>query len=306
MTTPLLTITQSSPDFCAFTLRSATLPFANSLRRVLLAEVPLMAIDEVMIFDNNGVMIDEQLSHRLGLLPLTSEFASHFVTATECTCLKGCGKCEVLFELVFTNNTNQTALVTSAHIVNRSATDPVALEQNEYVKTVNPVLFDKPTPPGSIPAKPSPETNIVLTKLSPQQTIQLLCKARKGIGKTHAKWVSSAPATMSHDPVITLNKLSLSTLERTKQEEIINSCPSKVYKYNEGQAVMDIEDISRCTLCNNCVEKATQLGQPNAVSVETDSSVYHFTIESTGSLPAIQILQSALDVMKDKFLYAKI
>ena len=299
MTTPLLTITQSSPDFCAFTLRSATLPFANSLRRVLLAEVPLMAIDEVMIFDNNGVMIDEQLSHRLGLLPLTSEFASRFVTANECTCLKGCGKCEVLFELVFTNNSNQTALVTSAHLTNRSATDPVALEQNEYVKTVNPVLFDKPTPS-------SPETNIVLTKLSPQQTIQLLCKARKGIGKTHAKWVSSAPATMSHDPVITLNKLSLSTLERTKQEEIINSCPSKVYKYNEGQAVMDIEDISRCTLCNNCVEKATQLGQPDAVSVETDPSVYHFTIESTGAISAPDILHMALEVLKNKFLQAKI
>ena len=299
MTTPLLTITQSSPDFCAFTLRSATLPFANSLRRVLLAEVPLMAIDEVMIFDNNGVMIDEQLSHRLGLLPLTSEFASLFSTATECTCLKGCGKCEVLFELVFTNNTNQTQLVTSAHITNRSATDPVALEQNEYVKTVNPVLFSKSDPS-------EPEPNIVLTKLSPQQSIQLLCKARKGIGKTHAKWIASTPAKMSHHAVINLNKLSLSTLEKTKQEEIIKSCPSKVYKYNESDAIIDIEDISRCTLCNNCVEKATQLGQPDMISVETDPSVFHFEIESSGAISATQILQRALDVLKDKFLQAKI
>jgi DNA-directed RNA polymerase II subunit RPB3 len=299
MTAPLLTITQSSPDFCAFTLRSATLPLANALRRVLLAEVPLMAIDEVMVFDNDGVMIDEQLSHRLGLLPLSSEFASRFVTATECTCLKGCGKCQVLFELVFTNNTEKTQLVTAKHLTNRSASDPIALEQNEYVKTVNPILFDKPSPS-------SPETNIVLTKLSPQQSIQLLCKARKGIGKTHAKWIASSPSTMAHHAVINLNKLSLSALERSKQEEIINSCPTKVYTYNEEQAVMDIEDVSRCTLCNNCVEKAIKLGQPDTISVETDPSVYHFTIESTGAIPALDILHMALEVLKTKFLQAKI
>jgi DNA-directed RNA polymerase II subunit RPB3 len=301
MTTPILTITQSSPDFCAFTLSSSTLPFANALRRVLLAEVPLMAIDEVMIFENNGVMIDEQLSHRLGLLPLSSEFSSRFVTANECNCLKGCGKCQVLFELVFTNNTNQTALVTAAHLTNRSASDPVALEQNEYVKTVNPIVFDKPSSSGSIP-----ETNIVLTKLSPQQTIQLLCKARKGIGKTHSKWMASAPATMAHHAVITLNKISLSSLERTKQQEIIDSCPTKVYKYDESQSVIDIEDVSRCTLCNNCVEKANKLGQPEAISVDTDPTIFHFTIESTGAIPAPHILQMALETLKTKFLHAKI
>lgn len=295
---PTITITSSSPDFCAFTLSKTTLAFANALRRVLLAEVPLMAIDEVMIFDNNGVMIHEMLSHRLGLLPLTSQFSSRFVTAPECTCLKGCGKCQVLFELSFTNNTNQTQLVTAAHLVNRSASDPVALEQNEYVKTVNPVLYEK--------GNSNVNTDIVLTKLSPQQTIQLLCKARKGIGKTHAKWMASAPANMSHQPVITLNKLSLSTLERTKQEEIINSCPTKVYAYNEAQSVMDIEDVSRCTLCNNCVEKATLLGQSDAITVETDPTVYHFTIESTGAIPSVEILKMALDVLKAKFLQAKI
>ncbi len=295
---PTLTITQSDPDFCAFTLSQATLAFANALRRVLIAEVPLMAIDEVMFFDNNGVMIDEQLSHRLGLIPLTSEFASQFNTASECKCLKGCAKCQVLFELNFTNNTAQTVLVTSADLINRSASDPVALEQNEYVKTVNPVLYPK--------GDSNVNTDIVLTKLSPQQTIQLLCKARKGIGKTHAKWNASTPATMKHQPVITMNKLSLSSLDRAKQEEIIKSCPTKVYNYNESNAVLDIEDVSRCMFCNACVEKATQLGQPDTITIDTDPTVYHFTIESTGALPATQILQTALQVLKGKFQQAKI
>lgn len=45
-------------------------PFANAFRRIMLAEVPTMAIEEVHIFNNTSVMQDEVLSHRLGLLPI--------------------------------------------------------------------------------------------------------------------------------------------------------------------------------------------------------------------------------------------
>ena len=43
---------------------------ANSFRRILLSEVPTMAIEKVHVFNNTSVIQDEVLAHRLGLIPL--------------------------------------------------------------------------------------------------------------------------------------------------------------------------------------------------------------------------------------------
>ena len=45
-------------------------PFANAFRRILIADVPTMAVEEVFIYNNTSVMQDEVLAHRLGLLPI--------------------------------------------------------------------------------------------------------------------------------------------------------------------------------------------------------------------------------------------
>eukprot|EP00116_Pleurobrachia_bachei_P007215 sb/3467477/ len=45
-------------------------PFANAFRRILISEVPTMAIEEVFLYNNTSVIQDEVLCHRLGLLPI--------------------------------------------------------------------------------------------------------------------------------------------------------------------------------------------------------------------------------------------
>ena len=47
--------------------------FANAFRRILLAEVPTMAIEKVFILNNTSFIQDEVLSHRLGLIPIRAD-----------------------------------------------------------------------------------------------------------------------------------------------------------------------------------------------------------------------------------------
>ncbi len=44
--------------------------FVNGLRRQIMAGTPILAIEDVFIYENSGAMPDEMLCHRLGLVPL--------------------------------------------------------------------------------------------------------------------------------------------------------------------------------------------------------------------------------------------
>uniref|UniRef100_A0A8C7YQ75 RNA polymerase I and III subunit C n=1 Tax=Oryzias sinensis TaxID=183150 RepID=A0A8C7YQ75_9TELE len=46
---------------------------ANAFRRILLAEVPTMAIEKVFIYNNTSIVQDEVLAHRLGLVPIKAD-----------------------------------------------------------------------------------------------------------------------------------------------------------------------------------------------------------------------------------------
>jgi len=46
---------------------------ANALRRIIISEVPIMAIEKVTFYENSSVMNDEVLTHRLGLIPLKTD-----------------------------------------------------------------------------------------------------------------------------------------------------------------------------------------------------------------------------------------
>ncbi|EZG67804.1 putative DNA-directed RNA polymerase II subunit, partial [Gregarina niphandrodes] len=80
---PQLEITDVTRDRIKFTLKNCDVSFANALRRVMIAEVPTMAIDLVSIEENSGVLQDEMLAHRLGLLPIDSTNIRKYVNKSE-------------------------------------------------------------------------------------------------------------------------------------------------------------------------------------------------------------------------------
>ncbi|MGF3554328.1 MAG: DNA-directed RNA polymerase subunit D, partial [Thermoplasmatota archaeon] len=73
--------------------------FINSIRRVMLAELPKLAVDDVIIYDNTTALFDEIIAHRLGLIPIPTDL-SLLTFRNECVCKgKGCPNCTVRYTL---------------------------------------------------------------------------------------------------------------------------------------------------------------------------------------------------------------
>jgi hypothetical protein len=93
-----------------FTLSKTDASMANALRRVMMAEVPTMAIDKVEFLQNTTVLHDDFIAHRLGLVPLVSSKAGFDVDNQDenqrdyqfnrdCSCQGYCPNCTAVFEL---------------------------------------------------------------------------------------------------------------------------------------------------------------------------------------------------------------
>ncbi len=61
----------------SFILKDGGIVWANTIRRLIIDEVPIMAIDEVEFRDNSSILYDEMIAHRLGLIPLETDLKSY-------------------------------------------------------------------------------------------------------------------------------------------------------------------------------------------------------------------------------------
>ena len=138
-------------EVLSFKLSDTSAAFANALRRVLMAEVPAMAIDEVDVYENSSSLFDEYIAHRLGLIPLTSN--KTYKLASKC-CGGNCNKCSTTLTL--------------------EAKGPVMV----YAKDLK----------GKDPRVKPVYGKIPVMKLAEGQKLKLEAKAILGIGKDHSKW----------------------------------------------------------------------------------------------------------------------
>ncbi len=70
-------ILESDQNRVRFILGDVSTAFANALRRLMIAEVPTLAIDEVVFFENSSPLFDEIIAHRLGLIPLKTDLDAY-------------------------------------------------------------------------------------------------------------------------------------------------------------------------------------------------------------------------------------
>ncbi len=72
----MLNIKRYDRDILTIVLPNKDLDFVNSLRKIIISEVPTLAINETKIFVNTSSMPDEIIAHRLGLITLKSDILS--------------------------------------------------------------------------------------------------------------------------------------------------------------------------------------------------------------------------------------
>ncbi|KAJ3352788.1 45 kDa subunit of RNA polymerase II [Allomyces javanicus] len=190
---PKVTVRDYQEGEISLILEDTDLSMANAIRRVMIAEVPTMAIDLVEIESNTSVLVDEFLAHRLGLIPLYSERAKHMKYTRDCVCDSYCDECSVTLVLNKRCTTNETMEVTSRDLM------VVGHDQS-----IRPVEFG--------------DDGILICKLARGQELRLRCIAKKGTGKEHAKWIPVAAAPFEYDPHNKLRHTSLWVEENAATE----------------------------------------------------------------------------------------
>ncbi|XP_061353173.1 uncharacterized protein LOC133297953 isoform X2 [Gastrolobium bilobum] len=271
---------------------------ANAFRRILIAEVPTMAIERVYIANNTSVIQDEVLAHRLGLIPISAD--------------------PRLFEYPDEKNEKNT-IVFKLHVHCRKGQPRITVKSDELKWLPNgsellsedtkqntgskPKTFtsfncsQESLPEFSSNSLGPKDLDIILAKLGAGQEIELEAHAVKGIGKTHAKWSPVATAWYRMLPEVVL----LKDVEDELAEELKNKCPVGVF---------DIEDIGKgkrratvarpraCTLCRECIRGGKEW--EDRVSLRRVKDHFIFTIESTGALPPEVLFTEAVKILEDK------
>ncbi len=164
-------INNKTNDEISFILEEVPISFANALRRIMISEVPTMAIEEVEFKKNSSILYDETLAHRLGLTVLKTDLKSYNLPE-KCTCKgNGCAKCQI---------------------------DLILKERG--AKTVT-ALGMKSKDPKIIPVYPK----TILVKLLSGQELEFIATATLGRGKDHAKFTPGL-SFFKHEPIVEIKK----------------------------------------------------------------------------------------------------
>lgn len=79
----------------SYIIRDIDANIANTLRRTIMEEVPVMAVETVTFLKNNSALYDEIVAHRLGLLPLKTDLEGYNIKEECSKCKgKGCASCQ--------------------------------------------------------------------------------------------------------------------------------------------------------------------------------------------------------------------
>jgi DNA-directed RNA polymerase subunit D len=173
-----LKLLNKEEDKVTFLVKETEFYIVNAIRRMIIEEVPTMAIEEVTFTKNQSALYDEIISHRMGLIPLTTDLKGYNLI-DDCKCKgKGCARCELKLVL----EAKGPCTVLSENLKSKDA-------------KVKSSFQDMP-----------------ITKLLKGQTLELEATARLGKGKSHAKFSPGLPYYKALPILTTTDKTNLKKL----------------------------------------------------------------------------------------------
>jgi DNA-directed RNA polymerase II subunit RPB3 len=240
---PRLEILEVNNERIKFVLSKCHVSIANTLRRVMLSEVPTLAIHMVRVYENTSSLSDEFVSHRLGLIPLVSAREEDYVNTWECNCQPNqqCARCKVYFEINVRNTGQEILEVTSKDIrvIGGGVSEHPDEEDVVPVKMFSPLGEHR-------------EVGIPIVKLSRNQHLHVQMEAEKGIGKMHAKWSPVSVASFQYEPVITVREERSKILPENVRRAFVECCPTKVFDIDAKTNAIRVANPMNCTFCGEC------------------------------------------------------
>lgn len=295
-----------------FSLVGVDAAVANAFRRILLAEVPTLAIEKVYITNNTSVIADEVLAHRLGFIPLKGDhdglkWLRWFTEANPELGIEGVERTDyntVMFSLRVRCERNKDApkdatepedkYINSSVYSKHITWDPIGQQVEKFKNgPIQPVTPD-----------------ILIAKLRPGQELEMSMHAHLGVGKDHAKFSPVATATYRLLPTITITQPILGPEARRFQQcfpkgviDLERVTPSdaksgnSAYHGREG----DEKAVVKNTFNDTVSREALRHDEfKNKVKLGRVQDHFIFNVESTGQFASDDLFLSAVSVLKYK------
>jgi DNA-directed RNA polymerases I and III subunit RPAC1 len=325
-------IEKPSENELVFEMIGIDVSFANALRRILISEVPTMAIETVFMWDNTSIIHDEVLAHRMGLIPINVD-ARYFEEYEEDE------ECEEGGDTTGAQNATDRNTIVFKLAVSCSRSEAKAARGESYVDIDDSVLgndeldevakaaaasrrkalntpnrpFTKHVYSGDLEWVPQGDQanyfsnirpvheDILIAKLRPGQAIELEAHARKGNGKNHAKYSPVATASYRLMPHLEIIKPIYDEIA----EELVYILEPGVFTLEQTDESDPPGTRIKAKLSNPyaCTMSRNFMRNPElASSIKMTRIPNHviFTVESVGMASPGVLVAEALRVLQEK------
>ncbi|KAF9053420.1 DNA-directed RNA polymerase [Panaeolus papilionaceus] len=289
LTVKVQRLSQRSIDFDIAGVDAA---IANAFRRIMIAEVPTICVENVYVWDNTSVIVDEVLAHRIGLVPLNVDpsliamKSGPHDTPTD--------RNTIIFKIDITCSRNPSAP--------KGSTEPRELYINSELLSSHlewaPAGEQDEVFAGNPPAPTNP--NIVLAKLRPGQAINMELHAVKGVGKDHAKFSPVATASYRILPHIKIKQ----PIPPEHAEKFQKCFSPGVIRIDPHTKEVSVDPVH---VRNDTVSREVLRHPEFADKVELSRvrDYFLFNVESEGPYAPERLLPEAIKVMREKISVIK-
>ncbi len=238
---------------------------ANAIRRIIVSEIPVMAVDEVIILKNDSPLYDEIISHRLGMIPLTTDLEVYKLPR-DCSCGGyGCPLCQVSLTCEVTNTTNAPLEIYSRNL--------------------------KSNDPKIVPVDP----NIPIVKIEKDNQVIIEAYSTLGLGKEHTKFQAVSNIFYRFYPQIDFEDTKCAKC--SDKCLVSRMCPERLFDFSNKKKPILVEDYwKECTLCQSCAQNCLE----ESINVGWKDHTFIFSLESDGVLPFDVVIKKTFEIFFEK------